>query len=272
MERKNYEKNLMQIYDEFADWYDVFISFDDGYDPVLINHIHKEILMPRKVKTVIDCSCGTGHQSIGLLKYGYEVTSCDLNEKLLDKARENAVRFGVNLNAAQVGWDQLSTTFGVGKYDAVICAGNSLYHYADFGDRLTYLREIYSVLKEGGLCFIDSEWWDDEFHETDRHGNKRDRYKTYGDRRLNGRKIIPISLYEHEGREQKLTLYFIIDLDKPSKSPGSIFTGKYKAFTFKGYAFTIDELASLLYQAGFSTVQPVEAPGAWDLRAVIATK
>jgi cyclopropane fatty-acyl-phospholipid synthase-like methyltransferase len=46
--------------------------------------------------TVLDMGCGTGRHAIELAKRGFEVVGVDLSAKMLEVARRNALRAGVN--------------------------------------------------------------------------------------------------------------------------------------------------------------------------------
>src|SRR5262245_37537389 len=55
----------------------------------------RRIFRDRKIKTVLDTSCGTGTQAIGLAKLGFSVKAADPSPNMLHKAREYAERFAV---------------------------------------------------------------------------------------------------------------------------------------------------------------------------------
>ena len=248
----------MKLYDDLADWYDILVPITEGYDREFVEYLHNEIFERHGVSSILDCACGTGAQSIGLTKLGYDIVSSDLNLKLLQKANANAERYGTNLKLVNVGWDKLSDVFGQRTFDAVLCAGNCLYHYASDTEKLRYLTEMCAVLRKGGVCFVDFERWDKNFQEIG-----RERFVLYHHIENNSRNIICSSVYEHEGRKQILTLYFMIEENKHVQ---------IKTIEAQGYAFTMRELFNLAKQAGFSETQAVRRPGIWKLNAMLAIK
>jgi len=209
----------------------------------------------------LDCACGTGHQSIGLAKWGYDVTSSDFSIEMVNILKAKSDIYNVNLNIAHVDWGHLSGQFGGEKFDAVLCGGNCLYHYSD-SEKSKYLTEMCKVLKTGGIAYIDYEFWDEEFREIGRELMSQ-RFKLYDHVEYEGRNIVSASIYEHEGRKQILTVYFFIEHNK---------TIKVKNYVFTGYAFSTKELFELARKAGFSSMMNVKRPGIWNLNAMLAIK
>lgn len=62
--------------------------------------IEKEMNCNKALK-IIDIGCGTGRHAIELSKRGYSVTGIDLSESMLQKARENAKRNGLQIEFLQ---------------------------------------------------------------------------------------------------------------------------------------------------------------------------
>jgi SAM-dependent methyltransferase len=257
---------LMSVYDEFVGWYDILCHSEAGYDEGLVTFLDRQVFKKYGVRSILDCACGTGLQSIGLLKLGYEVMSSDLNQKMLDRAQVSAAHLGVRLNAYQVAWDRLSTSFAPGQFDAVICCGNSFYHLQNDEEKFACLSQMAAIVKKGGLCFIDYERWDEQFHEIDEKGETRPRGKYYWDRMIDGKRTHCFGLYDHEGRKQDFTVYLGIEPGENDK------ISVIKKFTFTGYAFRTEELMDLALKAGFSQVRTSTAPGMWNLKAIIAFK
>ena len=59
--------------------------------------IEKEINYNKHIK-ILDIGCGTGRHSKELAKRGYTVTGIDLSESQLNRAKELAVKDGLNIN------------------------------------------------------------------------------------------------------------------------------------------------------------------------------
>lgn len=146
------------FYDSIADKYHWFFSSWDNRMESQIKHI-KPILEKYGVKTVLDCSCGSGLQAIGLAKEGYEVEGGDLSANMIDKAKQSAVEAGVSINFKQVDFRNLKQYYS-GEYDAVISWGNSIPHLMNDADILLALRNIYSCTKSGGIALFELRNYD----------------------------------------------------------------------------------------------------------------
>ncbi|MBD3648884.1 MAG: class I SAM-dependent methyltransferase, partial [Pseudomonadales bacterium] len=93
-----------------------------------------EQLKARDKQSVLDVAAGTGFHSIQLLAAGFDVTSADGNAQMLVKAFENAKKRGLILKSVHADWRWLNRDIH-GKFDAIICLGNSFTHIFDESDR-----------------------------------------------------------------------------------------------------------------------------------------
>ncbi|GAB4308467.1 MAG: hypothetical protein Kow0019_04980 [Methanobacteriaceae archaeon] len=87
-------------------WYqELFTNYSEKYEKEEftqgtngeVDFIEKEINFNKSIK-ILDIGCGTGRHAIELSRRGYDVTGVDLSESMLDKARENADKKGVDVN------------------------------------------------------------------------------------------------------------------------------------------------------------------------------
>ena len=119
------------------------------------------LLNKNKVRTVLDCSCGTGLQVIGLAKEGFRVTGSDISDKMLEVARRNAEKEGiVDIDFIQSDFRDLHSKIE-GSFDAIISFGNSIPHLHRDSDILDALTNIYNSLRNGGLAVFDIRNYDD---------------------------------------------------------------------------------------------------------------
>ncbi len=246
-----------------ADLYDLFVQLPDGCDTEFVEYLHTGLFREHQVKNVLDCACGTGHQSVGLLRLGYNVISSDMSADALQKAALNARSYNLELHPVVATWDKLEPEFGANRFDAVLCTGNSFYLCEGDEAKSLHAEQMRAVLRPGGLLFIDFERWDKEFHVANHDGTRRARFELYGYREHQGQNIICCSTYEHEGRKQLLDFFYIVEHEK---------TFNVKKFSFTGHAFTSEELIDLLRRAGFSEARSVDRPGIWSMEAVLAIK
>src|SRR5690606_39942436 len=66
---------------------------------------------------------------------------------------------GLILNTVQADWRWLNRDIH-GKYDAIICLGNSFTHLHEERDRRRALAEFYAALKHDGILILDQRNYD----------------------------------------------------------------------------------------------------------------
>ncbi len=118
-----------------------------------------DMLRARGKKTVLDVAAGTGFHSVQLLKAGFDVVSVDGSAEMLTKAFENARARDLMLKTAHADWRWLNRDIH-GKFDAIICLGNSFTHLFREEDRRRALAEFYAALKHDGILILDQRNYD----------------------------------------------------------------------------------------------------------------
>lgn len=118
-----------------------------------------EQLRERGVRRVLDVATGTGFHSIRLIEAGFEVVSADGSPHMLSRAFDNARKRGHVLRTVQADWRWLNRDIH-GRFDAVICLGNSFTHLFDEHDRRKALAEYYSALRHDGVLILDQRNYD----------------------------------------------------------------------------------------------------------------
>ena len=116
-------------------------------------------LTKRGAKRVLDVACGTGFHSVRLLEAGFDVVSVDGSFDMLSKAFDNGMGRGHILRTIQADWRWLNRDVH-GKFDAVICLGNSFTHLFNERDRRKALAEFYATLKHDGVLILDQRNYD----------------------------------------------------------------------------------------------------------------
>jgi ubiquinone/menaquinone biosynthesis C-methylase UbiE len=101
--------------------------------------------------TVLDVGGAAGAYALWLAERGYQVHLIDPVPRLVDEARRRSEASPHRICTCQVG-DARELTFGDGVADGVLLLG-PLYHLTDPAERLRALREVYRVLRPGGLMF-----------------------------------------------------------------------------------------------------------------------
>jgi SAM-dependent methyltransferase len=148
--RAEYVRTFAQKWDELIDW--EARAKSEG-------QFFVDILRSRGKQTVLDVACGTGFHSVRLIKEGFDVVSADGNAAMLAQAFQNGTREGLILKTTQADWRWLNRDVN-GKFDAIICLGNSFTHLFDEQDRRRALAEFYAALKFDGILIIDQRNYD----------------------------------------------------------------------------------------------------------------
>ena len=143
--------------EDFVDHWDELIDWDNR--AASEGNFFIKVLKENGCKSVLDAATGTGFHSVQLLKAGFDVVSIDGSPQMLTKAFANAQDHGLILQTVHSDWRWLSSQL-VGRYDAVICLGNSFTHIFEERDRRRALAEFYSMLKPDGVLILDQRNYD----------------------------------------------------------------------------------------------------------------
>ena len=101
---------------------------------------------------VLDCSCGIGTQAVGLALRGHRVVGTDLSARAAARAAREGTRRSVPLVTAAA--DMRRLPFADARFDAVVCADNSLPHLLTEPDVRTALTEMRRVLRPAGRLVV----------------------------------------------------------------------------------------------------------------------
>lgn len=148
--KDEYIRNFVDKWDELIDW-DQRAESEGSF--------FIQQLKERKARKILDVATGTGFHSVRLWRAGFEVVSADGSPNMLSKAFENGRKHGLILRTVQADWRWLNRDVH-GKYDAVICLGNSFTHLFSERDRRKSLAEFYAALKHDGVLIIDQRNYD----------------------------------------------------------------------------------------------------------------
>jgi SAM-dependent methyltransferase len=125
----------------------------------------RKVLSRGGVRSVLDCHCGTGFHCAMLSEMGCHVEGVDSSPDMLRVAAENLRARGIRARL-HLG-DVKEMRFGR-QFDCAISMGNSLPH--EFGDEnlLRSLKSMYGAIRDGGLCVLHMENFDELYRDRDR--------------------------------------------------------------------------------------------------------
>lgn len=148
--QKQYQKSFVEKWDELIDWE----SRKQSEGRFFI-----DLLKQRGKQKILDVATGTGFHTVSLLEEGFDVLSADGNPEMLAMAFRNGRRHKMILSTVQADWRWLNRDVD-GKFDAVICLGNSFTHLFSERDRRKALAEFYAALRHDGILILDQRNYD----------------------------------------------------------------------------------------------------------------
>jgi ubiquinone/menaquinone biosynthesis C-methylase UbiE len=101
---------------------------------------------------ILDLGCGAGRTSNFLYKLGHDVTAIDYSEEMIRKAKEKNILTSIDFKVMNAKY----LLFVDESFDYALFSFNGLDYLYPEADRLKALREIYRVLKPGGIFAFSS--------------------------------------------------------------------------------------------------------------------
>lgn len=139
----------MNIYDEFAEYYD----HDFGHD-------HEDIPFYREMASrtggpLLEVMCGSGRILCPLAHDGYVITGIDSSEGMLARAQQRIINEHLAERVTLVHGDACTTHVAEQTFSLAFVATNSLMHIHEIRNQLLLLTMIRRALLPGGICIID---------------------------------------------------------------------------------------------------------------------
>jgi SAM-dependent methyltransferase len=225
-----------EFYDRFADKYDVMIS-DKRYDVDL--PFFKSVFKRYNVKSILDCSCGTGKHVIKFAQLGFDATGSDISIEMVKKARRNAASLSIDTIFVHADFKRLADVFDR-KFDCVVCLGNSLNHELKDNGMLSALKSMHDVLRDRGVVIVQI----------------RNLPKLVEEKK----RIFPIHFHKEPNGDRKLFIY-VLDFHKSSVTFNVIsfleFDGepKFEVNSVDYRIVSAEKLETLMTEAGFKELE-----------------
>ena len=155
------ETPVARFYDELADDYHrIYADWDAS---IRRQGAALHALLGDDRTEVLDCSCGIGTQAIGLAMLGHRVTGTDISSRAVARAAREAAYRRLKLHTAAA--DMRRLPFPDSRFDAVVCADNSLPHLLTEHEVHTALAEMRRVLRPDGRLLVSTRPYDDLLRE-----------------------------------------------------------------------------------------------------------
>jgi glycine/sarcosine N-methyltransferase len=146
-----------EFYDELGQRYDLMVGWEGRLNRE--EKFFRGLFDAHGVASVIDAACGTGMHAIAFARQGRRCAAADVSPVMVDRARENARRAGVEIDLRVAGFGGLARSFA-GTFDAVTCLGNSLPHLLQYDALVGALADFAAVLAPGGILVVQNRNYD----------------------------------------------------------------------------------------------------------------
>lgn len=137
----------VELYDDTAEIYDIFELNGTGETPIT-NRLLTNCFDAHRVRSVLDMTCGTGAQTIGLCRAGYSVTGSDLSKGMIDVAIRKSEGLPISYHQADM------RNVSLGQFDAVISMFNAVGHLST-ADFAVAIANAAANLRAGGVYVFD---------------------------------------------------------------------------------------------------------------------
>ncbi|HEV8657123.1 MAG TPA: methyltransferase domain-containing protein [Thermoanaerobaculia bacterium] len=192
-------------------------------------------------RTVADVACGIGTQALGLAQRGYEVIGSDISEQALQRAEREAAARNLRIDFHIDDMLRLST-YRDRSVDVLLACDNAIPHLLSDEEIASAFRQFHRVIKPGGLCVISVR----DYAAISREPL---RLVPYGVRALPEANVAIFQVWEWEGDQYNLSMYFV--QDDGVRVNTRVLRSRY-------YAISIAKLIDLFTKAGFADVRRID--------------
>ncbi|MHC4563003.1 MAG: methyltransferase domain-containing protein [Planctomycetota bacterium] len=139
---------MTDFYDHIADEYDQIVQ-STSRAPA-IRAFAQQLTGRWPIRTALDVAAGAGAYACALAEAGAETTAIDLSEAMVQRGRDETERKGLVIQW-RCGPMQEVDRHVSGRFDAIVCMGNSLPHLLDAGDLARTFDAFASLLADDGV-------------------------------------------------------------------------------------------------------------------------
>ena len=139
-----------EFYDRLARVFDVMTDWQKRL--ALEMPFLRLTLDKNRAQRILDTACGTGWHAIALAQRGYRTAGCDASPGMIEMARKNADRAGVEVDFEVADFFRLDKFPQI--FDAVLCLGNSLPHLLLQEELVKALGQMRGRLHRGGVLIL----------------------------------------------------------------------------------------------------------------------
>lgn len=241
MNHKEHKLGLPFEYQQMPEYFDA-LNISDQTETK--NALIEKLLKEKKVKTVLDMTCGTGSQVFYLAERGYEIVGSDFSPALLDIARKKAKEMNRNITFMDGDMRKVNA----GKFDAVITIFNAIGHLTKV-DFEQALQNIHANLKDDGIYIFDI------FNLRAITDNNIGNFTHHIESTVNGIRILNSQHSEIDRENGLLISHDRYTISKKESEP-EIYTN-----SFSLQIYTPEELQAMLENNGFRVIEQYDMDG-----------
>ncbi len=154
------EEYLIEHWNNNSRSYDMFVrkGFSNKRERTSWQKLFKKAFGEKSLK-ILDTGCGPGIVSMQLADLGHHMTAIDFSDRMLDAAKDNALRNHLEIEFLWA--DAEALPFENSSFEAVV----SDYMLWTVPDPKKVMREWFRVMKPGStLAYVDGDWWHDDMN------------------------------------------------------------------------------------------------------------
>ncbi len=136
-------------YYKLAKKYDCMLSTDEKR-----SEFFKQFLKKHRVKSILDCSCGTGSDLILFKSFIENVTGSDISDSMLEVSKRKIKEANLDITLKNADFRYLQTS-GLMNYDAVVCLSSSICELHSNEDAIIAIQSMFNSLNDNGILIID---------------------------------------------------------------------------------------------------------------------
>jgi SAM-dependent methyltransferase len=231
------------FYDQLAPYYDLLYS--NWSEAVQKQGVALSDLLQRLGVTpgdrVLDAACGIGTQALGLAEAGYRVSASDLSAGAVRRLQTEMLSRGLRIDCRVDDLRVLSHA-GTCSLAAVLACDNSVPHLLNDDDILMSFRAMHACLRPGGVVVIS-------VRDYGRIARVPLQVRPYGVQETDGDRFLAVQVWDWDADGVRYTVrMYLTHEDAHGRCDTQVLRSRY-------YAVSVERLAELLRQAGFTEIQ-----------------
>lgn len=147
------------LYDNLLEYYDEIFPVDQeriSFMEELARRIRPADADKEYRTKVLDVGCATGTFALSLMKKGMDVTGIDLNPSMIQSACRRNPEPRTNARFFLMNMMEIGTSFAHGRFDIILCLGNTLVHLEGPEQILSFLKQARDLLRPGGALVFQT--------------------------------------------------------------------------------------------------------------------